>query len=123
MRLRIVHKSAGLAFWFGQAIAAMSDYAEFDPAVADGPATLVIFGKTNRFADESRVDVDRAAVPLDLAVVTHAPDAMIGAITGLAQHSVVVTPRSRIAVSGGGVVERLVRTLVVEDTLERLQAL
>ena len=89
---RVVHKSTGFALWFGEAIAAMSDHAELDPSVADGPAALVIFGKTDRLADESFVDVDRAAIPLDLAVVAHLPDAMIDAILGLAQHPI-VAPR------------------------------
>jgi DNA-binding NtrC family response regulator len=35
---------------------------------------VVILGKAHRFASESRVDVNHAAVPLDLAAVTHAPD-------------------------------------------------
>jgi hypothetical protein len=121
MPLGIVHKSTGLLFWFVQAIAAVSDHAEFDRPVVDDPTSVVVFGKTDRLADESLADVDRAAVPLDLAVVTHAPDAVVGALTGLAQYAVVATRRGRIAVGRRGVVERLVRTLFIVETLEGLQ--
>ena len=75
--LRVVHKSTGFAFWFVEAIGAMGDHAEYDPSVADGAVASSSSSKTDRLTHQRFADVDRSAIPFDLAVVTYPPDAMV----------------------------------------------
>ena len=61
----------------------MRDRTKHDRAIADSPAGGVL-AKTDRLTDQSLVDVDRAVAPSDVAVVAHASDFVILAISARA---------------------------------------
>ena len=83
----VAHKSTALLFGFAELISSVTDRAEQDRAVADLPS-VINFEQTDRLSDQRFADVDRASVPFDLAVLAHAPDEVIRAIAGLAQHTI-----------------------------------
>src|SRR5439155_23306055 len=67
----VVHKSTAFSFGFSQPIAAMSDGAEHERSIANGP-TVLVFAESDGFADQSCTDVDHIAVQLDLAIMADA---------------------------------------------------
>src|SRR5260370_20150196 len=101
----------------------MRDDAESNRAVEGPPATLRVFGETDRLADQRFADVAPVAMPPDLAVVAYAPDGVVGPVARLAQHSIEAPRRDSVVLGRGAVAERLVRALFVVETLERAQAL
>ena len=80
----------GSAFGFLQAVAAMGDRAEHDRAVADRPSAGIVFTQADRLADQCLADVDRFALPFDLAVMAHPPH-VVFAVFRLAQDAVEAT--------------------------------
>src|SRR5205085_8905369 len=114
---RVVHKSTGRALGFAQAVAAMGDDAEFDRSVERLPAVLV-FDESDWLADQRFADVNRVSLPPDLAVVTHAPDRVIGAVVRLAQHSVEAPRRGGVMLGRRLIAQSLVRAFFVVETLE-----
>src|SRR6266540_504323 len=122
-RLRVVHKSTGLALEFAQTVAAMSDDAECDRPVRGDPVAVLVFNETNRLADQRFADVDRVALPLDLAVVAHAPDRVVGPVARLAQDAIEASRRDGVVLGRGVVAEGLVRALFIVEGLEAAQAL
>src|SRR5450432_415570 len=95
-RLRVVHRSTGPALGFAQTVAVMSDDAESDRAVGGGPTAILVFDETDRLADQGFADVDRVALPLDLAVVAHLPDQVVGPVVRRAQDAVEATRRDGV---------------------------
>ena len=87
------------------------------------PATGAVFAQADRLADQRGADIDRGALPSDLAVVAHAPDFVAGAVGRLSQHAVEASRRGRVMLGGRIVAERLVRPLLVVDALEVAQPL
>src|ERR1700704_3716867 len=61
----------GLGVGFSQAIAAMGDRAEHDRTVGDRPSGGIVLKQADRLADQCFADVDRFALPSDLAVMAH----------------------------------------------------
>lgn len=96
----------------------MANDTEDDRPEADGPVALGVFTEADRFAAERFVDVDRATLPLDLAVPAHPPHRLIGIIAGLAQHAVEAPGRECVTLRRSIVAKRLVRTLLVVEALE-----
>src|SRR5450631_2345287 len=115
--------STGLLFWLLQAVAVVSDRAERDRAVANGPAGLAGLVQAYRFADQGLADEDGLALPLDLAILTHPAHFLIVVVFRLAQNAVEAPRRGGVAVGRRGVAERFVRALFVEHVLKLLQAL
>src|SRR5947209_10887816 len=111
-----------LLLWFGfaKAVVVVSDRAEHDRPVADGP-TGSVFLKRDRFAGQRLVEVDRLVAPAYLAVVTDLPHFYPGRIFRLAQDAVEAARRWRVEIRRRGVIERLMRTLLVVDVLEVVQ--
>ena len=120
--LRVVLKSTACGFGFSQAVAKVSDRAEHDRAVADGPA-VVISRKADRFASQRLVDVNCAAIPSDLAIVADPPDFLLAVIIRLAQHTIEATWREGVVLAGGGVTQCAVRAFLVVEALEVVQTL
>src|SRR5271165_7215377 len=117
----VVHKSTAGRFGFSQAVAAMGDDAEHDRAEADRPA-VGVFGEADRFAGERAIEVDELAPPFDFAVRAHPSDLVVDRIVGLAQNAVPAPGRGLIMFGGGGVAERLVRALLIIETLKGAEA-
>src|SRR5271165_572839 len=117
----VVHKSTAGGFGFAQAVAAMGDNAENDRAEADRPAGGVL-GEADRLAGERAIEVDELASPFDFAVRAHPLDLVVDRIVGLAQDAVPAPGRGLIVVGGGGVAERLVRALLIIETLKGAEA-
>ena len=113
----VVHKSTAGRFGFSQAVAAMGDDAEHDRAEADRPA-VGVFGQADRFAGERAIEVDELASPFDFAVQAHPSDLVVDRIVGLAQNAVPAPGRGLIMFGGGGVAQRLVRALLIIETLK-----
>src|SRR5262245_20080713 len=101
----------------------MVDEAEADRAVIGGPAAVVLFEKTDRLASQRFADVDRGALPADLAIVAHASDGAVLPIVGLAQNAVEVPRRCDVMVGRRVVAESLVRALIIVQGLEGTKAL
>src|SRR5215510_9567261 len=102
---------------------AMVDEAEADRAEIGGPAAVVLFEKTYRLASQRFADVDRGALPADLAIVAHASDGAVLPIVGLAQNAVEVPRRCDVMVGRRVVAESLVRALIIVQGLEGTKAL
>src|SRR5882672_10391001 len=120
----VVHKPTASSFGLSQAIATMPDHAKHDRAIVDGIAAgISVLDEAHRLADQRPADVDRIAVPLDLAVLTHAPDSLVGLIARLAQDTIEAAWRDGVMLGRRIVAERLMRTVFVVDVLEHAQAL
>ena len=101
----------------------MRDDAEHEGAVRDRPTAVVVFDEADRLTDQRGADVDRVAVPSDLAIVAHPPDRMIGSVTRLTQNAVEAPRRDDVVLGRRVVAERLVRSFVVVEPLEAAQSL
>src|SRR6202035_4226090 len=120
---RIVHMSTGsVAFRFSQAVVVVVDRAERDRAVAHCPSGSIILAKADRLADQCLPDVDRLAMPSDLAVVAR-PSHLMFDVFRLAQDAVEAPRRGRVVIGRRVIAERLVRALFVVDELEVPQAI
>ena len=75
----------------------MRDYAEHEGSGRDRPIAVVVSDDTDRLADQRGADVDRVAVPSDLAIVVIPLDCMIGSGTRLTQHAVEAPRRDHLA--------------------------
>src|ERR1051326_4284055 len=101
----------------------MRDESERHRTKRRGPATIAVFAQPDRLADQRCADVDRGALPSDLAVVAHAPDLMVGAVGWLPQDPIKAPRRGRVTLGRRIIAERLVRPLLVVDVLEATQPL
>src|SRR5437868_5304469 len=104
-------------FGFSKPVVVVSDRAEHDRPVADGPAGGV-FLQSDGLADQRLVDVDRIVAPADLAVMAYPPHLQPGLIFRLAQDAVEAAGRRRVTVGGRGVAKRLMRAFLIIETLE-----
>src|SRR4029077_6249642 len=68
-------------------------------------------------------DIDRVAAPLDLTVLTHAPDDLVGPVARFAQDTVEAARRESVMLGRRIVAERLMRAFLIVDVLEYAQAL
>jgi hypothetical protein len=82
--LALSHTSTGALFRSAKAVVAVSDRAEYDRSVADGPAGGV-FLKSDWLADQRLVDVNRRVAPADLTAMSYPPHVEPGVIFRLAQ--------------------------------------
>src|SRR5947209_9864782 len=109
--------STGLSFGFSKTVVVVGDRAERDRPIADGPAGGV-FLKSDWFADQRLVDVDRIIAPADLAVMAYPPHLQPGVIFRLTQNAVEAARRWRVTVGGRSVAKRLMRAFFIVETLE-----
>src|SRR3982074_1391068 len=100
----------------------MGDGAEPDRAIADGTGVSVL-GEAHGLADQRLTDIDCVTVPLDLPVLTHAPDDLVGPVARFAQDTVEAARRESIMLGRSIVAERLMRAFLIVDVLEHAQAL
>src|SRR3981189_3846114 len=100
----------------------MGEGAKRDRAIADGTGVSVL-GEAHGLADQRLTDIDCVTVPLDLPVLTHAPDDLVGPVARFAQDAVEAARRESIMLGRSIVAERLMRAFLIVDVLEHAQAL
>src|SRR2546430_1592555 len=116
--------STGSPFGFSQSVAAMSDDAEHDWAIESGPAAvLIILHQADRLADQCLADVDGGALPFDVPVVADSSDRIRTGVVPLAQDAVPAPWGGCVVLERRVVAEALVRTLLVVEPLEALEAI
>ena len=66
----------------------MSNDAKINWSIGDRPTAIVGFDQADRLPGQRGGDVDRVALPADLAAVAHSPDIMVGAVFRLPEDAV-----------------------------------
>jgi hypothetical protein len=113
--------STGATVGLAKTVAAMSDDPERDRPIVGGPITILIFDETDWLADQSLADIDRVALPSDLAIVANASKLVVRSVVRLAQDPIEAPQRAGIVLGWSIVAERLVRALFVVNALEVTQ--
>src|SRR6516165_3128616 len=104
-------------------VALRMDVSEFDIGIAHQPVARVGLDHANRFADQRLADKDPLAGPFDLAVAAHPTDRDVAVIARILE-SLRVRPRRRpVGRSRCLLSQRFVRSLVVVERAERVEAL
>src|SRR5947209_17646964 len=112
--------STGLSFGFSKTVVVVGDRAERDRPIADGPAGGV-FLKSDWFADQRLVDVDRIIPPADLAVMAYPPHLQPGVIFRLTQNAAQAARRWRVTVRWPSAAKRLMRAFCTLAPLQLAQ--
>src|SRR6266852_9081752 len=89
------------------------DATEVDVCETDQPVALLGLDDPDRLAGQRLADEDIVAVPLDRAIGAHATDSVIGIVPRFHDAIGIRSPRSRIVACRRGLVERLVRPVVI----------
>ena len=67
----------------------MGNGTEHDWTIADGIAAgRDVLDEAHRLTDQRLADIDRIAAPLDLTVLTHTPDDLVGPVARFAQDTI-----------------------------------
>src|SRR5258708_25527098 len=93
-----------------------------DHAEVDRVDAVIDLGDADGLADQGLAEEDLRTLPFDFAVLTYPADLMVGRILGLLRPTA-IGPRRRLDESGGSLLsESLVRTHLIEDATEVVEA-
>src|SRR5687767_11131053 len=121
LRLRLARKaSASTGLARGEGIVAI-DRAEHDRAIVQLERSVGDLAQADRLADQRLAEEQLFAPPFDLAVGAHPPHKLGVGVVRLAQATAVGTRWRVIVLGRGGLAQRLVRSLLVEGGLERIE--
>lgn len=98
------------------------DDAEVDVAEANDVKALVELGDADDLSGQRLADEEMAAAPLDLAVGADAADLMVGVVPGVFEPVREGPRRGRPVIGRRGLVQRLVRPLIVVVAAEGVEA-
>lgn len=97
------------------------DYSQIERTIAELPASVIERHETDRLADEDLADIERVALPFDLAVVAHSADLGIVGVFRLPKPSAIAARRWRIVMCRRGLAEGFVRALFIVGLAEAVE--